>query len=67
MAREADVSRQEHEHAPTSEGPAAIEPEPLTAVAEPVVIDLREGVDTIAAFAADAARRARPAEQVETP
>lgn len=39
--------------------PAADEPRtPRTAVAEPVVIDLRDGVDTIAAYEADQARRA---------
>ncbi len=39
--------------------PAAEEPRtPLTAVAEPVVIDLRDGVDTVAAYEADRARRA---------
>lgn len=32
--------------------------EPLTAVAEPVVIDLRDGVDTVAAYEAEQARRA---------
>lgn len=37
---------------------AAEEPgTPLTAVAEPVVIDLRDGVDTVAAYEADQARR----------
>lgn len=37
---------------------AAREAEPLTAVAEPVVIDLREGIDTVAAYEAAAAERA---------
>ncbi|HEU5150980.1 MAG TPA: hypothetical protein VFU19_10810 [Iamia sp.] len=35
-------------------------PEPATAVAEPIVIDLRDGVDTVAAYEADQARRATP-------
>jgi hypothetical protein len=35
--------------------------EPLTAVAEPVVIDLRDGVDTVAAYEAEQARRAEVA------
>jgi hypothetical protein len=34
------------------------EAEPLTGVAEPVVIDLRAGVDTVAVYEAEAARRA---------
>ena len=40
---------------------AADEAEPLTVVAEPVVIDLRDGVDTVAAYEADQARRAETA------
>jgi hypothetical protein len=59
---EVDVSgeREEEEREPeaATEGAAANEGEPLTAVAEPAVIDLRDGVDTVAAYEAEQARRA---------
>jgi len=42
---------------PTSET-SARKAEPRTGVAEPVVVDLRDGVDTVAAYEAEAARRA---------
>jgi hypothetical protein len=44
--------------APEAAATPVDEAEPATAVAEPVVIDLRDGVDTVAAYEADQARRA---------
>ncbi len=51
----------EAQGAPEAGAAPADEAEPLTAVAEPAVIDLREGVDTMAAYEADQARRAETA------
>jgi hypothetical protein len=55
-----------HDEMPAGEGPedpeAADEPQPPTVVAEPVVLDLRDGVDTVAAYEADQARRAAAAQ-----
>ena len=48
----------EAQGAPEAATTPAEEAEPLTAVAEPAVIDLRDGVDTVAAYEADQARRA---------
>ncbi|HEX7133753.1 MAG TPA: hypothetical protein VF228_14345 [Iamia sp.] len=57
------MSRQHRK--PAAEAPATTtatdEPDPRTVVAEPVVIDLRDGVDTVAAYEADRARRTRRA------
>ena len=48
----------EAQGAPEAVAPPVDEVESPTAVAEPVVIDLRDGVDTVAAYEADQARRA---------
>jgi hypothetical protein len=50
--------KREAQGAPEAAAPLVDEAEAPTAVAEPVVIDLRDGVDTVAAYEADQARRA---------
>lgn len=64
--RATGVQMSGHDETPAGEGPedpsAADEPQPPTVVAEPVVLDLRDGVDTVAAYEADQARRAAAAQ-----
>lgn len=50
----------------TAGEPVPREPEPEGEVADPVVIDLREGVDTVAVYEAEQERRAARASQTGT-
>lgn len=56
------MSGQDQEPVADEAGDPTTDEQPLTAVAEPVVIDLRDGVDTVAAYEADQARRAAAAQ-----